>query len=293
MMRLANKADIIHANWGILGAAAAMLRYFHRRPVVVMIHGTDLSSKNKMITSVTKWAIKKCDAVIVNCTENYEISKKLRNGTKNLYYINNGVTYPSDAQLEDYRRKNSKQNNIINILSAGRFIPERRYDLVLKAFADVHSRSENAFLTLLGDGPEYQNLKNLATELNISSNVNFTGKVPHEKVFDYLASADIYISATTVETHGSSIAESASFGLPIVVTRVGFPAELVVDGQGGFVVEPNNQGALADALEKLVTNSQLRKEAGEKMRKRIIELGLTWPKCAEKTIKVYGDLKKK
>jgi glycosyltransferase involved in cell wall biosynthesis len=291
MMMCVSKSDIIHANWGILGAVAAMLRCLHHKPVVVMIHGTDLSSKNKLITSVTKWAIKKCDAVIVNCTENYEICTKLRNGTSRLYYINNGVRYPSDTELAEFRNKNKKPNDFINILSAGRLIPERRYDLLLKAFAEVHSRNKNIFLTLLGDGPEFQNLKTLALQLDIAAYINFQGRVSHEDVFNFMAWADIYISATTVETHGSSIAEAAAFGLPVVVTKVGFPAELVLDGQTGFVVEPGNETAMTQAMEKLVQDSQMRKKAAQAMRMRIEELGLTWKQCAQKTMKVYGDMK--
>ncbi|MEN6383924.1 MAG: glycosyltransferase, partial [Phycisphaerales bacterium] len=111
MMKLIPKSDIIHANWGILGAVAATLRCIHHKPVIVMIHGTDLSSKNKMITCVTKWAIKKCNAVIVNCSENHEICTKLRNDTSSLYYINNGVRYPSDAELAGFRNKNKKPND--------------------------------------------------------------------------------------------------------------------------------------------------------------------------------------
>ena len=254
-----------------------------------MIHGTDLSSKNKLITTVTKWAIKHANAVITNSPENYKFVCQLRQDKGNCHYINNGVRYPSDEELAELRKKYKKQNGIINIVSAARLIPERRYDIVLRAFAKVHSQKDNVFLTIVGDGPDFEQLKSLATELGLSNSVRFTGRVPHSEVFKYMASADIYVSATTVETHGSSVAEAAAYGLPAVVTRVGFPAELVVDGKTGFVVEPNNEEAFAEAMKKLVDNAELRQKAGEQIRKRISDRGISWQACAEKTMEVYKN----
>jgi glycosyltransferase involved in cell wall biosynthesis len=292
MMIATRKADIIHANWGILGAAAIALRFLHRRAVVVMIHGTDLSSKNKLITAVTKWAIKHANAVIANSPENYEFVCQLRQDKGNCHYINNGVRYPSDEELAKLRKKYKKQNGIVNIVSAARLIPERRYDIVLRAFAKVHSQKGNIFLTIVGDGPDFEQLKSLAAKLNLSDSIRFTGRMPHGEVFKYMASADIYVSATTVETHGSSVAEAAACGLPIITTRVGFPAQLVIDGQTGFVVEPNNEEELAEAMIKLSEDAELRRKAGEDMRRRVNELGLSWPACAKKTMEVYKSFLK-
>ena len=290
MMIVARKADIIHANWGILGAAAVALRFLHRRPVVVTIHGTDLSSKNKLITATTRWAIKRADAVITVSPENYKFVCRLRQDEKSCWYINNGVQYPSNEELAELRKKYKKQDGIINILSAARLIPERRYDIVLRAFAKVHSQKSNVFLTIVGDGPDCEQLKSFVAELNLSDSIRFTGRVLHSEVFKYMASADVYVSATTVEAGGSSVAEAAAYGLPAVVTRVGFPAQLVVDGQTGFVVEPNNEDELAEAMIKLVEDAELRQKAGEDMRSRVNELGLSWPACAEKTMEVYKNL---
>jgi len=289
MLTVVRKVDIIHANWGILGAAAVLTRFIHRKPVVVMIHGTDLSSKNKLITTVTKWAIKHADAVITNSPENYEFSRKLRSNRNKTYYINNGVQYPSEKELSKLREKYKKHDNSVNLLSMARLIPERRYDLVLRAFAKIRSQKNNIFLRILGDGPVFKQLKSLAEELNISDSVQFTGRIRHSEIFKYIAASDVYISATTVETHGSSIAEAAAFGLPIVVTRVGFPAQLVINGVTGFVVEPNDESQLAEAIGKMADDGELRRNAGDAMRKRIDELGISWPMCADKTMEVYKN----
>jgi glycosyltransferase involved in cell wall biosynthesis len=287
MMIAARKTDVIHANWGILGAAAIALRFLHRRAVVVMIHGTDLSSKNKLITAVTKWSIKHADAVIANSPENYKFICQMQRGKENCHYINNGVWYPSDNELVSFRKKYKKQDGIVNIVSVARLIPERRYDIVLKAFAKLLSQKGNVFLTIVGDGPDLECLKSLAEELNISDSVRFTGRIPHGEVSRYLAAADVYVSATTVETHGSSVAEAAACGLPVVTTRVGFPAELVVDGRTGFVVEPGSEEALLKAMREILAKPDFLCQAGQEMRKRIHDLNLSWSEWAGKVLQVY------
>ncbi len=146
------KADIVHAHWGVLGAVAVAMRFFHRLPVVVMIRGTDMSTDNRLIRAVTRWAIKRADAIITNSPEYREIICDLRE-EKSLYYIHNGVEYPSDSELSQLQAKYESQSSGGNIVSVARLIPERRYDVLIKAFAVLHRKHPDVTLTLVGNGP--------------------------------------------------------------------------------------------------------------------------------------------
>jgi glycosyltransferase involved in cell wall biosynthesis len=283
----ARKADIIHAHWGVPGALAIVTRFIHRRPVVVMIHGTDLSSSNKLVTSISKWAIKRADAVITNSPENHHISSFLRADKGNSFYIHNGMEYPSDEKLAELRGRRKKTEGIVNIISVARLIPERKYDFLIRAFEKLKRRYPQVFLTIIGDGPAEDSLKSLTAELGLEHHINFMGRVPHDDIFKYLVEADLYISPTTVETHGIAVAEAAACGLPIVTTRVGYPAELVIDGQTGFVVEPGKEEALLGAMQKMLADSNFLRRAGQNMQKRIQELNLTWSEWAKKILEVY------
>lgn len=280
-------ADIIHAHWGISGALAAATKFIHRRVVVVTIHGTDLSTSNKLVRLVTQWCIKKADAVIANCRENYECIVKMRGDKGNCFYINNGVEYPSDEHIAKLRSQCKKNNGIINIISVARLIPERRYDVLLKAFAKLCANHNNVFLTVVGDGPAKVELERLSAELGLKDRVRFIGRVEHNEVFWYLAESDIYVSPTMVETHGYSVVEAAACGLPVITTKVGFPAELVINGKTGFVVEPGSEEALLKAMQKMLADPDFLRQAGQNMRKRIQELNLSWSEWAEKILEVY------
>ncbi len=284
----AYRADIIHAHWGGLGAVAVATRFIHRLPVVIMVRGTDLSTKNKLIRRVTEWAIKRADGVITNSPEYYRFICDLRQGQNGCHYVHNGVEYPSDHELAEFRAEYKRQNGNVNIISVARLIPERRYDILIRAFAKVHKQYAGTNLTLVGDGPERGFLESLVKDFGLDNSVEFVGMVLRDEVFRYLLAADIYISATTVETHGNSVSEAAACGLPIITTRVGFPAELVVNGETGFVIEPNDEQGLAQAMEKMLAAPDKRRSAGEAMRKRIKDLNLSWQTCAQHTIEIYN-----
>ena len=252
-----------------------------------MIHGTDLSSASKLITSITKWAIKRADAVITNSPENYHLSCRLRADKGNCFYIHNGMEYPSNEQLAKLRNQRKKSEGSFNIISVARLIPERKYDLLIKAFGKLRKQYPNAFLTIIGDGPAENFLKSLTTKLGLNHYVNFMGRIPHDDVFKHLAEADLYVSPTTVETHGIAVAEAAACGLSVITTRVGFPAELVIDGRTGFVIEPNSEEALLKAMQKILAEPDFLRQAGQDMRKRIQELNLSWSEWAGKVLQVY------
>ena len=185
----ARSVDIIHAHWGILGAAAVATRFIHRLPVVIMVRGTDLSTKNKLIRRVTEWAIKRADSVIANSPEHYRFIRDLRQWQNGCYYVHNGVEYPSDRELEELQAKYNNQGHNVNIICVARLIPERRYDLLIRAFAKLHGQHPNTTLTIVGDGPHLGTLESLVEELDLSANVKFIGRVPHNEVFKYLSTS--------------------------------------------------------------------------------------------------------
>ncbi len=286
----AKNADIIHAYWGILGALAVITKPIHRRPVIVSPRGSDIQTDIKPIRWTTSWAIRRADAVIANAPPSYRYCCIVRGTRKDCYLIYNGVRWQSDENLEKLRRAQKRKGNRVNIISVGRLIPERRHCLLVRAFAEVLSRYPDSTLTIVGDGPEFAAIKALAEELGISESVRLPGRVPTDEVSDYLCAADLYVSASTVETFGNAVVEAAAHGLPIITTRVGFPATLVIDGETGYVLKPDRQEALVDAMLTVTGNPKLRLKAGLLMRQRVQDLGLTWSESSRRIADVYKTL---
>ncbi|MDP7163564.1 MAG: glycosyltransferase family 4 protein [Phycisphaerae bacterium] len=289
LCRRARQADVVHAHWGISGAVAVATRCIHRRPVVLSIRGSDVSTTMKPIRLATNWAIRRADAVISNCSESHEFCREIRGTSEGCYQILNGVQWHSDEELARFRQ-GLEEPGRLNIISVGRLIPERRHGRLVRAFAALRDEFPQSTLTIVGDGSEFAPLRDLAAELGVGGEVRMPGRVPVGEVCRYLCAADLYVSATRIEAAGNSVVEAAAQGLPIVTTRVGVPGTLVVDGQGGYTLEPDDEQGMVEAMRRMMRDPDLRSTAGQKMRRRVEELGLTWPHSARQTVGVYKSL---
>src|SRR4029077_784273 len=112
-------------------------------------------------------------------------------------------------------------------------------------------------------------------KLDLSSKVNLLGSLSQQTVLEKLRAADIFALASTADAHGATdvfptvILEAMASGRPVVSTRLAGIPESVSDGETGILVSPGNPSALADALEQLLRDSELRLRYGRAGRTRI------------------------
>lgn len=280
--KYARKADVVHAHWGVMGALAILTRPIHRRPVVVTIHGTDWRTRIFSIHWLTYWAIKHADVVTTPSMEFHQEFCRIRTDKQRCYFIPNGIDYPAREEVERQRAALGSFDNGVRIISVGRLIPERRHDLLVRAFAKIKRRFGSATLTLVGDGPSRNSLILLAAKQRLSDSVRLVGSVPPAEVPRYLLSSDLYVSPTSIESFGMAVLEAAVYGLPVITTQVGFAARIVVDGETGYTVPPNDEHALVEAMTRMLEDPGQLRAAGRRMRERVEQLELTWSACAQK-----------
>jgi glycosyltransferase involved in cell wall biosynthesis len=149
--------------------------------------------------------------------------------------------------------------------TAARLHRQKGLDVLLRAAAQLPGVS----FVIIGSGPERENLGQLAEELALNDRVHFIGW--QERRQDYLADVDIFALPSRFEALPLSIIEAMQLGLPVVVSAVGGNAELVVDGDTGILVPPEDVDALVAGLRTLLDDSALRKRMGERGRKRALE----------------------
>ena len=285
--RQARRADIVHAYWGVLGALAVALRPLHRRPVVVTILGSDWRTPLAPVRWASAWAIRHADAVTTPSQGFAAAFRQMRGDPEAVWFLPLGIEAPSAAQIEEQRAAADAPAHP-HIVSIGRLISERRHDSLVRALVRIRERFPEAHLTIVGDGPQRGRIEALVRQLGLAGAVTLTGLAPRADLLAYLLSADIYASATSIDAYGTATVEAAAYALPIVTTRVGFPAELVADGATGYVIPPEDEGALAEALLKLCDLApEARRAMGRRMRDRFDEMGLTWAKCTERLASIY------
>ena len=170
---------------------------------------------------------------------------------KRSYIVYNGVGM---EKLEQGRNNIPEHKEPICILYVGRLNKVKGLSLLLDAIA-ILKKEYNIILTIVGDGPERENLSKQVAELDISENVYFTGQ--KIDIIPYLKNGDIFVYPSVwEEVFGISIVEAMAFGLICIANRVGGIPEIIQDGVNGFLTEEKSPQKIADAIRKAINLSK-------------------------------------
>lgn len=173
--------------------------------------------------------------------------------------------------------------------STARMRWEKGHDVLLRAFARVRQKYENAHLVLAGSGSELGALKELAGELGLleSGAAQFLGF--REDVPAVLKSLDAYALASRSEGLGTSILEALACGLPVVATREGGIVDSVKHEETGLLVTVDSVDELASAMLRMMEDDELR-ERVSKRAKEFVREEFTREALVEKTLAFYQQL---
>ena len=161
------------------------------------------------------------------------------------------------------------------ILSVGRLVPFKGFEILLEACAELDRRNFDFRCQIVGDGPLRAKLEAMIGDLKLQDRVDLCGSLSQEEVFSRLHSCDIFALACVVDAEGASdvfptvIMEAMACARPVVSTKLAGIPESVVDGVTGLLVPPADWEEFADALDRLVRDTELRKQFGEAGRVRM------------------------
>ncbi len=122
-------------------------------------------------------------------------------------------------------------------------------------------------------------LQSLARELDISERVNFLGWQPQADLAQGYHRANVFLFPSRHEGMPNAVLEAMASGLPVVATRIAGSEELVLDGETGVLVTPEDVNALRDGLRRLLTDAQMRERMGHASRLRV-EREYSWESVA-------------
>lgn len=172
------------------------------------------------------------------------------------------------------KRDGSATSDPVFLLSVGRAVEKKGYDILLNALAllpkDLAWRLEH-----IGGGDELAKLKALASTLGLSERIIWKGALAQEDVLDHYRRADLFVLACRIAANGDRdglpnvLVEASSQRLACLSTNISGVPELLTDDENGLVVPPEDPKALAAALERAIRDPALRHRLGDAAEQRV------------------------
>lgn len=197
---------------------------------------------------------------------------KIRLPANKVTLINNGVAQAPPATAEQVHSVHEAYGLTTEhfvIGTVGRlFDHHKRVSDLIRALPLILAFCPDARLLIVGTGPEENMLREQAIALGVARQVLLAGYQVDPQPF--YAVMDVFALASAYEAFGLVLVEAMLAGLPVVATRVGGIPTVVSAGETGFLVEPGQPPALADALLTLQRSAELRRALGQKGRARAL-----------------------
>jgi glycosyltransferase involved in cell wall biosynthesis len=149
-----------------------------------------------------------------------------------------------------------------------RLVPIKAHEVFLRAAAILAAREAGARFLIVGDGERRAELEALSTNLGLGRSVEFLGWRPDlDRVY---ADLDLVVLCSRNEGLPVALIEAQAAGRPVVATRVGGVPDLVVSGDTGLLVPPDDPDALARAIQSLLDDVEMRDRLGKAGRRRVV-----------------------
>lgn len=183
------------------------------------------------------------------------------------------VYHGIDTSYFAFPEKAKRARAPYRIVTVARMTAKKGLPTVYRALLKLRERGVEYTHTLIGDGDDRDEILSLIGELGLSDACEWLGTQPHDVVLENYRKADLFVLGCEVTGNGDRdgipnvIVESLAMGVPVVSTRVSAIPEIVEDGVTGLLVPPKDPAALSDAMERLLTDGQLRERVvaeGEK-----------------------------
>lgn len=238
----------------------------------------DMRQKRWWIEAAKRKFIRSCQGFIVPGTSAADYLRTFGVRDDLIFVAPNAVDVECFSRLAARARQDSQSRARLGLpprffLYSGRLVREKGVFDLLKAYASLPETIRHEIgLVFAGDGRDRGELHRLS-RLVRPGNVAFTGFLQRDQLAEVYAHAEAFILPTYSDPWGLVVNEAIACGLPIIVTGVaGCAADLVNEGDNGFVVRPGDFGAIANSMERLSLDKRLR----ERMGARSLEIGINF-----------------
>lgn len=272
-LALTRRYTAVHAGRALPeGLVALVVGRFTRHPVVVYVHGEELTAwgrgmKYRVMLTVLRWS----DRIIANSRYTREILCQMGIPHDRISLINPGVALERFQPGMDWRPLCAAHPWLGQrpcLLSVGRLSRRKGFDMVIRALAHLRAQGRDLDYAIVGKGEDDAYLRSLALELGLADRVHLVGAVSEDDLPRWYNACDIFLMPNrdvTGDTEGFGMVflEAAACGKPAVAGRAGGTEDAVLDGETGLRVDAASEHPVAEAIAHLLGDPARRRAMGE------------------------------
>lgn len=285
-----------------LGTVALWLRKFYKFDYSVVLHGMDFAYALK-VPHKKKLARKILNgAKNIICSNSYlaqEVAKFVgKEVAERIYVVNPGIE-PQDvkprneARITELKKQYGLGGKFV-MLTLARLVRRKGVDQVILAMSRLHEQWPNLRYIVAGSGPDEEYLKNYARGAGnyFSGHIKFISAPSDEDKWQWFHLCDCFAMPARndngdYEGFGIVYLEANLCGKPVIAGRSGGVGDAVIDGENGFLVEPTDSAAIAQAILTLMDNEKTKEKLGEQGKVRASTKFL-WSEQAKKFYKIMN-----
>ena len=288
-MHSSDPIDLIHAHAALpCGHAAALLGRELKIPFVVTVHGLDAFSTNQARGMPGRWCQRVSRMVYREARQVICISEKVRDqviqGASGA--VHTTVVYNGADPLRFFPPKDPKESHIV--LSVGTLIPIKGHDQLLRALSRIRRDDPRVSCQIIGEGPERHRLEALVHALKLTGHVRFLRRQNRSQTAEAMRQCSVFALPSHYEGLGCVYLEAMACERAVIACRGQGIEEVIEHGANGWLVEPNDQDGLAEALSFLLGNLELRRQLGTAARRTILR-GFTLAHQSARLAQLYRE----
>lgn len=285
------KPDLVNVHYA--SGYGTLARMSKISPILLSVWGSDIydfPKESKIKYNILKKNLQNAYAIASTSIKmKEELLRQYSDIDKKIYITPFGVDTDKFKKINLQRKSNEFRIGIVKTLKPKYGIA----DLIL-AFSKLKNNMNsklNIKLYIYGDGEQRAELEELIKKLNLDKDVFLEGKIKNDLVPQVLNSLDLFCATSILdsESFGVAVVEAMACELPVIVTNVDGFSEVVTNNETGIIVPRHNIEAIAEAMEKLIYDSDQRTKMGKFARKRVLE-NYSWKENVKYMISVYNDV---
>jgi glycosyltransferase involved in cell wall biosynthesis len=186
----------------------------------------------------------------------FAISQSVKQDISMRYGLDATVIYNGIHSSDITIKQKQKENAYFRIVQIGRLQHQKKgQDILIKALKQVIDLGRtDIHLDFIGEGPSYSFLEQLVTDCKLENHITFLGKKNREDIYKHLCDYDLLVQPSIKEGFGLTVAEAMAAKVPVLVSNIEGPMEIIENGKYGYHFETGNGNNLAEKMMNIIDN---------------------------------------